>query len=454
MSVRASNFPDGFLWGAATASYQIEGAVNEGGRGVSIWDTFSHTEGKTLNGENGDVAVDHYNRYAEDVAILSDLGVNSYRFSIAWARILPEGTGRVNQEGVDFYRRLCKELHAAGITPVATLYHWDLPQELQDRGGWLNRDSVAWFAEYAGAVYQSLGDMIPHIATFNEPWCTAFLGHSAGEHAPGMRDAGASFVAAHHLMLAHHAAVGEMRSMDAAGETSLGIVLNVIPALPVSDSAEDLEAADSIDAVHNALFLDALIRGSYPDKILGYHRKFDVEARIDLDELRSAVEPIDVLGVNYYNINHVEYVEGSPGMTAWPGAEGASMARPPGELTEMGWGVEPEGLTLTLRRVYDSYGPIPMMVTENGAAYPDVVESDGSIRDTKRAEYIEAHIQAVADAMDHGVDMVGYFVWSLLDNFEWARGYSKRFGIVRVDYDTMERTVKDSGRWYQEFLSS
>lgn len=442
------------MWGAATASYQIEGAVDEGGRGLSIWDTFSHTEGKTLNGENGDIAVDHYNRYSEDIAILSTLGVNSYRFSIAWARILPEGTGAVNQAGVDFYRRLCKELHAAGITPVATLYHWDLPQALQDRGGWLNRESVDWFAGYSGTVYQSLGDMIPHIATFNEPWCTAFLGHSAGEHAPGMRDAGASFVAAHHLMLAHHAAVGEMRSMDPAGNTSLGIVLNVIPALPVSESPEDREAADSVDAVHNQLFLDAVFRGSYSEKILGYHEKFGVSNRIDPGELEAALEPIDVLGVNYYNINRVEHREGFPGMPAWPGAEEAVIVTPPGELTEMGWGVEPEGLTITLRRVHDEYGPIPMMVTENGAAYPDVVEADGSIRDVKRIEYIQSHIQAVADAIDQGVDMVGYFVWSLLDNFEWARGYSKRFGIVRVDYETMERTVKDSGRWYQEFLSS
>jgi beta-glucosidase len=208
-----------------------------------------------------------------------------------------------------------------------------------------------------------------------------------------------------------------------------------------------------VDAIHNGLFLDAVFRGSYPEKILGLHRKFEVEARIDLDELRAAVEPIDVLGVNYYNINHVEYREGSPGMAAWPGADGAAMARPPGELTEMGWGVEPEGLTLTLRRVHDNYGPIPMMVTENGAAYPDVVEADGSIHDFKRTEYLKSHIGAVADALDHGVDMVGYFVWSLLDNFEWARGYSKRFGIVRVDYDTLQRTIKDSGRWYQEFLS-
>jgi beta-glucosidase len=451
--MKASSFPEGFLWGAATASYQIEGAVNEGGRGPSIWDTFSHTEGKTLNGEHGDVAVDHYNRFVEDVAILAELGVNAYRFSIAWSRILPGGTGRINEAGVDFYRRLCKELQSSGITPVATLYHWDLPQALQDRGGWVNHDSVEWFSEYAGVVYQSLGDVIPHIATFNEPWCSAFLGHSAGEHAPGIQDAGLSFVAAHHLMLAHHAAMRTMRRIDPAAASSLGIVLNVIPALPASDAAEDADAADSVDAVHNGLFLDAVFRGSYPEKILDYHRKFDVEARIDLDELRSAVEPVDVLGVNYYNINHVEYREGSPGMAAWPGAEGAAMARPPGELTEMGWGVEPEGLTLTLRRVHDNYGPIPMMVTENGAAYSDVVEADGAIHDIQRTEYLKSHIGAVADAMDHGVDMVGYFVWSLLDNFEWARGYSKRFGIVRVDYDTLQRTVKDSGRWYQEFLS-
>jgi beta-glucosidase len=454
MKLKASEFPEGFLWGAATAAYQVEGAVHEGGRSPSIWDTFSHTEGKTANGEHGDIAVDHYNRFEEDVAILAELGVNAYRFSIAWSRILPGGTGVTNEEGVTFYRRLCGSLRDAGITPVATLYHWDLPQALQDRGGWANHESVGWFTDYARVVYQELGDVIPHIATLNEPWCSAFLGHSSGEHAPGVKDPGTSFVVAHHLMLAHHAAIKEMRLMDPSGGTSLGIALNVIPAAPASGSADDVEVADSVDAVQNRLFLEAVFSGSYPDKILSFHEMFGVEDRIDLDELASSVQPIDELGVNYYNINHLEYQQDTEGMAAWPGAEGSVLVRPPGELTDMEWGVEPEGLTATLKRVHDDYGPIPMMVTENGSAYPDVVSPDGSVHDSKRTDYLKAHIEAISDAIDKGVDVNGYFVWSLLDNFEWAWGYSRRFGIVRVDYETLERTVKDSGRWYREFLTS
>lgn len=453
MSSRASDFPEGFLWGAATASYQIEGAVDAGGRGKSIWDTFSHTEGKTLDGDTGDVAVDHYHRYAEDIGILADLGVDAYRFSIAWPRVLPDGTGEISEEGIDFYRRICNELAAAGITPVATLYHWDLPQALQDRGGWANPESVEWFAEYAEVVYRHLGESIPHIATFNEPWCTAFLGHSAGEHAPGIRDPGLSYVVAHHLMLAHHSALARIRSMEGGEETSLGIVLNLIPAFAASEAEADVRAANSIDAVQNRLFLEAVFRGTYPEEVLEYHRKLGVDDRIDLDELAAAVEPVDELGVNYYNINHIAHEEGAPAMAAWPGADEAQIVRPPGHLTEMGWGVEPHGLTWTLRRAYEEYGPIPMMVTENGAAYPDVVEADGSIHDELRVEYLRSHIAAVADAIDSGVDVVGYFVWSLFDNLEWARGYSKRFGIVRVDYDTMKRTVKDSGLWYRDFLA-
>jgi beta-glucosidase len=453
MKMKASEFPEGFLWGAATAAYQIEGAAYEGGRGLSIWDTFSHTEGKTANGEHGDIAVDHYNRFEEDVAILAELGVDAYRFSIAWSRIIPAGTGKVNEEGVDFYRRLCGALRDADITPVATLYHWDLPQALQDRGGWATHESVAWFTDYARVVYQELGDLIPHIATLNEPWCSAFLGHSSGEHAPGVKDPGTSFVVAHHLMLAHHAAIKEMRSMDSSGETSLGIALNVIPAAPASGSAEDTDVADSVDAVHNRLFLDAVFSGRYPEKILGFHQMFGVANRIDLDELAGSVQPIDELGVNYYNINHFEYQTGTEGMAAWPGAKGSVLVRPPGELTDMEWGVEPEGLTATLKRIDDDYGPIPMMVTENGSAYPDVVAPDGSVHDTKRTDYLKEHIAAISDAIYMGVDVRGYFVWSLLDNFEWAWGFSRRFGIVRVDYVTLERTIKDSGRWYQEFLA-
>ena len=448
-----SQFPPGFLWGVATASYQIEGAVDEDGRGKSIWDTFAHTPGKTLNGESGDLAVDHYHRYADDVALMSDLGLNAYRFSIAWSRILPEGTGRVNQAGVDFYRRLCKELAGAGITPVATLYHWDLPQALQDRGGWLNPDSVSWFADYAAVAKSALGDMITSWATLNEPWCTAFLGHSSGEHAPGFNDTPGSLVVAHHLMLAHHAAIETMRRTATRDEDRLGIVLNLIPAWPQSDTDQDRDAARSVDAISNRIFTEAVFRGAYPEDVLHLFDRYEVADRIDLGALKRVVQPIDFLGVNYYNINHVEHHPGVDSMPAWPGSWDARIATPPGRLTEMNWGVEPEGLTWMLERIAGEYPGVPMFVCENGAAYPDEVGPDGNVDDVERMAYLKDHIDAVRVAIDRGADVRGYFVWSLLDNFEWARGYSKRFGIIRVDYETMARTVKTSGLWYRDFLA-
>lgn len=451
--LRSSDFPGDFLWGVATAAYQIEGAWDEGGRGPSIWDTFSHTPGKTLNGDNGDEAVDHYHRFEEDVALMAELGVSAYRFSISWSRLIPDGTGEINPEGVGFYRRLCKALAANGITPAATLYHWDLPQALQDRGGWLSVDSVGWFTDYARTAKEKLGDLVPVWSTLNEPWCAAFLGHSAGEHAPGMRDPGSGFVAAHHLMLAHHSAIQAMRETTPTGRDELGIVLNLIPAWPADDSPEAAAAAAGVDAVQNRLFLGAVLDGEYPDEILQYHEQWGVAERIDLDALKTAVQPIDYLGVNYYNVNHIAYVPGADPMPAWPGPHDAGFARPPGELTEMGWGVEPEGLTWMLERVSELAPNLPLLIMENGAAYPDEVRDDGPIEDPKRIEYLRAHIAAIREAMDRGVNVVGYFVWSLLDNFEWARGYSKLFGIVHVDRSTMERTVKASGRWYQHFLA-
>jgi beta-glucosidase len=450
---RSSEFAPGFLWGVATASYQVEGAVSEDGRAPSIWDTFCHTPGQTHNGDNGDRAVDHYHRFADDVALMADLGVNAYRFSISWSRVLPDGTGRVNEAGIDFYRRLCKELIGAGITPVATLYHWDLPQALQDRGGWLNRESVEWFARYASVAKDSLGDMIEMWATLNEPWCSAFLGHSSGEHAPGIKDSPRSFVAAHHLMLAHHAGIRAMRASSPADSDRLGIVLNLIPAWPSSDSEEDAVAASLVDAVSNRLFLGAVFDGRYPDDVLAMIDRYGVEDQIDLEELASAVEPIDYLGVNYYNVNHVEHVPGAEPMGPWPGAWEARITRPPGQLTEMGWGVEPEGLLWMLERIGREHPGLPLYICENGAAYPDVVAPDGSVDDPLRIEYLEGHIEAVHSAIQNGVEVGGYFVWSLLDNFEWARGYEKRFGIVRVDLETMERTIKGSGHWYRDFIA-
>jgi beta-glucosidase len=448
-----SQFPPGFLWGVATASYQVEGAVAEDGRAPSIWDTFSHTPGKTADGHTGDQAVDHYHRYAEDVALMSAIGVNAYRFSIAWSRLLPEGTGRVNQAGIDFYRRLCKELAGAGITPMATLYHWDLPQVLQDRGGWLNSESVDWFTEYAAVAKDALGDVVNTWATLNEPWCVAFLGHSSGEHAPGITDTPSSLVVAHHLMLAHHSAIGVMRDTSPREDDRLGIVLNLIPAWPQNDIEENRAAASAVDLVQNRLFADAAIHARYPEEILALFERYGVAEAIDVDELAGLRQPIDFLGVNYYNINHIEHVGGTESMAPWPGTWGARMARAPGKLTEMNWGVEPEGLTWMLERMGKEHPGLPLVICENGAAFADVVGPDGSIDDADRTDYVRRHIDAMKLAIDRGVDVRGYFLWSLMDNFEWARGYDKRFGIVRVDFETMTRTIKASGAWYRDFLA-
>lgn len=452
--LRSSDFPPDFLWGVSTAAYQIEGAWNEGGRGPSIWDTFSHTPGKTYNGDNGDVAVDHYHRYVEDVDLMADLGVTAYRFSISWSRLIPDGTGEVNPEGVEFYRNLCGALVDQGITPAATLYHWDLPQALQDRGGWLSSDSIEWFARYARIAKETLGDLVQIWSTINEPWCTAFLGHSAGEHAPGVTDPRSSFIVAHNLMMAHHAAMRTMREMTPTGDGRLGIVLNLIPAWPADETPASARAAEGVDAVQNRLFLGAALEGEYSDEVLEYHQKWNVADVVDLARLKGSVEPLDYLGINYYNVNHIRHNPGAQPMSAWPGPSDAGLSRPPGELTEMGWGVEPEGLSWILQRVGRMAPDLPLMITENGAAYPDDVKADGTIDDPKRIGYMRRHIAAIREAMNNGVNVTGYFVWSLLDNFEWARGYSKHFGIVHVDRSTMERTVKASGRWYRDFLAS
>jgi beta-glucosidase len=448
-----TDFPEDFSWGVATAAYQVEGAVDVDGRGPSIWDTFAHTPGKTVNGETGDRAVEHYHRYVEDVSLLADIGVRAYRFSISWPRILPDGVGRINQAGIDFYRRLCKELVGAGIEPVATLYHWDLPQALQDRGGWVNPESVGWFADYAGVAIDALGDLIQTWATLNEPWCSAFLGHSAGEHAPGITDTPSSLVVGHHLIRAHHAAVGVMRDRSSSAANRFGIVLNLIPAWPQTDAEEDVAAANSVDLIQNRFFTEAVIDGVHSAEIRDLFDRYGVGDRIDHAALADGTTPIDFLGINYYNINHVEHRRGANAMPAWPGSWEAGIARPPGVLTEMGWGVEPQGLTWMLQRVATDHPGLPLMVCENGAAYVDGVGPDGVVHDVARTEYVKGHIEAIRLAIDSGVDVRGYFLWSLLDNFEWARGYAKRFGIVRVDYDTMSRVLKQSGRWYRDFLA-
>ena len=444
----ASNFPEGFLWGVATSAYQVEGAVDEGGRTPSIWDTFARRPAAILDGTTADLGVDHYHRFRDDVALMAGLGITAYRFSVSWSRLVPDGVGEVNQEGLSFYRALCEELVAAGITPVATLYHWDLPQVLQDRGGWQNPDSVAWFERYAATTHEALGDLVDHWMTINEPWCVAFLGHSAGEHAPGLTDPRASLVVATHVMRAHHAAVATMRST--ASEHQLGIVLNLIPSWPASDSDDDLRAAASVDLVQSRLFLDGLVGDEFSPDVHELYESYGVGSALHVPMPRTE---LDLLGVNYYNVNRVAAAKGAAAMAPWPGSDGATMLPPQGEVTEMGWAFEPHGLSWTLQRVAELRPDLPLMVMENGAAYPDVVTPEGSIDDPERTAYIASHIAAIGDAIDAGADVRGYFVWSLLDNFEWAHGYSKRFGIVHVDHETQERRLKSSAHWYRDFLA-
>ncbi|MEO3855112.1 GH1 family beta-glucosidase [Acrocarpospora sp. B8E8] len=427
-----ATFPQGFVWGAATASYQIEGAVREDGRGPSIWDVFSHTPGKVADGHTGDVACDHYHRYREDVAIMEDLGLHAYRFSVSWPRVLPGGT--FNAAGLDFYDRLVDELLARRISPIATLYHWDLPAELD----WRNPDTAAKFADYTEIVHHRLGDRVATWTTLNEPWVSAFVGYGSGRHAPGVTDPAAAFTAAHHLLRAHALGAQVLRA-GGAGEVS--VTLNLTP------TVGDPEVTTLIDGLANRLFLDPVLRGTYPDDIRAHIAKF---TDLDLDDL--PFEPIDVLGVNYYTIARLAADPASPGHEEYPGSEGIAWLPPHGVPTEMGWEVIPSGLEELLLRITRDYPGTPLMITENGAAYADVVK-DGRVPDTDRIAFLDGHFRAAHNAIQRGADLRGYLVWSLLDNFEWARGYHKRFGLVRVDYESLERLPKDSAHWYREVIA-
>ncbi|MEU4213895.1 GH1 family beta-glucosidase [Actinoplanes sp. NPDC026623] len=458
VSVESSNeplapgarFPDGFIWGAATASYQIEGAVLEDGRGPSIWDTFSRTPGRVHAGHTGDVACDHYHRYVEDVAMMADLGLASYRYSIAWPRIQPDGTGPVNTRGLDFYDRLTDELIGKGIDPVITLYHWDLPQSLEDRGGWTVRDTAEAFAEYAQIVHSRLGDRVRTWTTLNEPWCSAYLGYGSGRHAPGVRNPASVFKAVHHLLLGHGLAARALRS---AGAQSVSITLNPAAVLPMDpENSADVEAARIVDGLNNRIFLDPLLRGQYPDDMREHMARF-----VDLSFIRDGDEaiinaPIDVLGVNFYTPTYVSAKPGTPAALDAPGTEGVAFREPVGPVTDIGWQIEPAALTRLLDRIHRDYPGTPMMITENGASYSDGPAEDGAVHDTDRIEYLDGHLRACLDAISHGVDLRGYFAWSLMDNFEWAEGYAKRFGLVHVDYTTQQRVPKNSARWYQEVI--
>ncbi|WP_458116608.1 GH1 family beta-glucosidase [Arthrobacter sp. D2-10] len=457
-------FPSGFVFGSATASYQIEGAHDADGRGPSIWDTFSHTEGKVWNGDTGDVACDHYNRLDSDLDLMKDLGLESYRFSIAWPRIQPTGRGPANEAGLAFYERLVDGLLARDIKPIVTLYHWDLPQALEDDGGWTNRATALAFGDYARIVGERLGDRVALWTTLNEPWCSAYLGYGSGAHAPGRTEPAAALAAVHHLNLAHGLAVSALREV-VTNDPDLAVTLNLHVFRP--DGETGPEAVRRVDGLANRLFLDPLLNGTYPEDVLEDTAAITDWSFIQDGDLELIHQPLDLLGVNYYSTTRVRLWDGegdkenadghkpSAG-TAWPGADMIEFLQQPGPYTEMGWNIDPSGLEDLLVSLHEGWPELPLMVTENGAAFQDTVEvnADGArrVQDVDRIDYLRRHFTAAHRAMARGVDLRGYQVWSLMDNFEWGYGYSKRFGIVHVDYDTLERTPKDSSQWYAQLI--
>ncbi|MFI6114261.1 GH1 family beta-glucosidase [Kitasatospora sp. NPDC051164] len=451
-------FPAGFLWGAATSAYQVEGATAEDGRTASIWDTFCRTPGKVFQGHTGEVAADHYHRFREDVRLMAELGLTAYRFSVSWPRVQPTGHGPAVQQGLDFYRRLTDELLTAGITPVATLYHWDLPQELESAGGWPERTTAERFAEYAALVGEALGDRVEHWTTLNEPWCSAFLGYGSGVHAPGRTDPVAALRAAHHLNLGHGLAVTALRGVLPAA-ARLSVALNLHALRPLTPSTADQDAVRRIDAVGNRVFLGPMLEGAYPKDLLADTAHLTDWAFVRPGDEAAIHQPLDWLGVNYYTPTVVsataegtaparEDGHGAGAGTPWPGADRVGFHPAPGELTAMGWAVDPTGLHQLLTGLARRHPNLPLMVTENGAAYHDEIGEDGTVDDPERIAYLHAHLAAAHRAAADGADLRGYFAWSLLDNFEWAYGYDKRFGLVHVDYPTQTRTPKSSARWY------
>ncbi len=463
-SVNTRRWPEGFIWGSATAAAQIEGAGHEGGKEDSIWDQFARVPGAIAKGENLEQAVDHYHRMPQDVQLMKELGLDSYRFSTSWARVRPGDTA-VNKEGLDFYSRLVDELLEAGILPWLTLYHWDLPQALEDKGGWANRDTAYRFAEYANDVYAALGDRVQHWTTFNEPFCSSLLGYGSGVHAPGRQEPRAAIAAVHHQHLAHGLAVNSLREL---GAQNLGITLNLSNSIPRdSNDPVDLDAARRFDSLQNRIFLDPILRGSYSEDSLEDLAPCGLQDVIAPGDLEIISAPLEFLGVNHY---HDDLISGHPAdeggdghsggaeratASPWIGSEHISFPSRGLPRTAMNWEVNPDGLRKLLVRLGEEYPTLPpLYITENGAAYEDTVSPDGSIHDEERTRFILDHIAAVGEAIDQGADVRGYFVWSLLDNFEWSWGYGKRFGIVRVDYSTFERTVKDSGKAYAKLIAS
>lgn len=460
----ARTFPADFLWGAATASYQIEGAAAEDGRLPSIWDTYAATPGKVHAGDTGAVACDHYHRTAEDLKHMVGLGLQAYRFSLAWPRIQPTGSGAFNQAGLDFYDRLVDDLLAAGIDPVATMYHWDLPQALEDAGGWPVRDTALRFADYAAKVVDTYRDRVKVWTTFNEPWCSAYLGYASGVHAPGRTEPAAALAAVHHLNLAHGFGARAVReTLGDAATLSLTLNLHIVRA-DDPGKPEDLDAVRQIDGLANRIFLEPVLDGRYPQDVIEDTAHIADWSFVRDGDLAITHTGLDVLGLNYYSTQRVRrYVpdhekisadgHGASAHSAWPGADAVEFCPQPGPHTAMGWNIDPSGMVEMLLGIHRRYPDVPMMITENGAAFDDVVTPDGRVHDDRRVDYLRRHVAAVGEAMDAGADVRGYFVWSLLDNFEWAYGFSRRFGVIRVDYDTLERTWKDSAYFYRDLVA-
>jgi beta-glucosidase len=447
-----ATLPPSFRWGVATSAYQIEGAVDEDGRTRSIWDTFCEVPDAIAKGDTGEAACDHYHRMPQDVALIRDLGVDLYRFSVAWPRVQPRGRGPANPAGLAFYDRLVDELLANGIEPWVTLYHWDLPQELEDAGGWPNRDTAYRFADYSMIVFEALQDRVKTWTTLNEPWCSAMLGYAYGAHAPGRRDFGASMSAVHHLLLGHGLATQRMREAGNGGH-EFGITLNMGVATPETDSEADLAAARRADGLGCRIYLDPLVHGVYPEDVVADLGTQGIELPVQEGDLAVISTPIDVLGVNYYFSQTFSGVD-EDGNTTGPDGRPVQRVIPTGRpITAMGWEIVPEGFTELLVRLHNDYR-LPMVITENGSAFDDEPDETGFVQDDERIAYFNSHIGAVALARQQGADIRGYFAWSLMDNFEWAYGYDKRFGIVRVDYDTQERIPKASARWYTETIRS
>lgn len=464
-TTKAARFPEDFVWGAATAAYQIEGAAQAGGRGMSIWDVFSRMAGAVRNGDTGDVACSHYERLEEDLDLMAALGLRAYRFSVSWPRVQPDGMGSLNRDGVDFYRRLLDGLAVRGIEPVATLYHWDLPQDLEERGGWTSRDTALRFADYASAMGDALGGQVGRWITLNEPWCSAWLGYGRGVHAPGRKEVSAALASTHHLLLGHGLALAALRQ---SGSTPVGITLNFTPVLPASQHPDDLGATRRADGQANRLYVEAVLRGSYPPDVVEHYAPF--RGGLDMAEdgdARLIGAPIDFLGVNFYtstvvadpnrlsNAREAGYnigrLESDPVLDDLRAPE---VRRGDLDRTAMGWEVDPGALTDLLVRLNDDYQSPPIYLTENGAACHDYVDPNGEVKDKDRIDYLRSHLLAVSDAIGRGVDVRGYFAWSLMDNFEWAYGYSRRFGLIWVDYPTGRRIPKASFSWYRSVIES